>query len=392
MRPFRLNAAWWAAAGALLLVVTGALSASQAAAALARGLDVYLFLIGMMALSAFADREHVFTWTAARVLAAAGDSRARLLALVYGVGIITTAFLSNDATIVVLTPAVLDAVRRTDADPLPFLVACALIANAASFILPIANPSNLVFYSHGMPALGTWLASFGAASIASIGLTYAVLVLFFRRSLAGRLNVVAREVVAPRRVAVLVLGATAAALVVTSSRSGPLGIVACAAALVALAVATTRDRRAPQQMARAIAWPVVVFTAGLFVLVRALEDAGIGALAHGVFAAAEHSGGILAPVGVAFATALASNLVNNLPVGLDVGNVVNAIHPPSALASAALVGVNVGPNFSTNGSLATVLWLAILHRAGVAISPLRFAVIGLCVTPLALISAALLAR
>jgi arsenical pump membrane protein len=190
----------------------------------------------------------------------------------------------------------------------------------------------------------------------------------------------------------LVLAASAAALVVTSSRGGPLGIIACAAALVALAVATARDRQAPQQMGRAIAWPVVVLTAGLFVLVRALEDAGAGTLARDVFAAAEHSGGIAAPVIVAFASAIASNLVNNLPVGLDVGNVVNTIHPPSALASAALVGVNVGPNFSTNGSLATILWLSILHRSGVAISPLRFALIGVCVTPLALTAAALLAR
>jgi arsenical pump membrane protein len=387
-----LNAAWWAAGGALLLVVTGALPAGHAYAALARGFDVYLFLIGMMALSAFADLEHVFTWTAARVLAAARDSRARLLALVYGVGILTTAFLSNDATIVVLTPAVLDAVRRTDADPLPFLVACALIANAASFLLPISNPSNLVFYSHGMPALGTWLASFGAASIVAIGLTYAVLALLFRTSLAGSLNVTPRATVAPRRAALLVLGAAAAALVITSSRSGPLGIVACVAALVALAVVSTGDRRAPQHMAAAIAWPVVVLTAGLFVLVRALEDAGAGTLARDVFTAAERIGGIAAPVVVAFATAIASNLVNNLPVGLDVGNVVNTIHPPGALTSAALVGVNLGPNFSTNGSLATVLWLAILHRSGVKISPLRFAGIGLCVTPLALIAAALLAR
>jgi arsenical pump membrane protein len=392
VRPFRVNVAWWAAGGAILLVLTGALPIAHAYAALGRGLDVYLFLIGMMGLSAFADREGVFTWTAARVLAAADASRARLLALVYGVGIVTTAFLSNDATIVVLTPAVLDAVRRTDADPLPFLVACALIANAASFILPIANPSNLVFYSHGMPPLGTWLGSFGAASIASIALTYGVLVLLFRRSLRGRLNVTPREVVMPRRAALLVLAAAAAALVVTSSRSGPLGIVACASALVAVAVAGTRDRRAPQQIAHAIAWPVVVLTAGLFVLVRALEDAGAGTLASNVLVAAEHSGGIAGPVVVAFATAIASNLVNNLPVGLDVGNVVNTIHPSGTLASAALVGVNVGPNFSTNGSLATVLWLAILHRSGVAISPLRFALIGVCVTPLALTAAALLAR
>ena len=107
---------------------------------------------------------------------------------------------------------------------------------------------------------------------------------------------------------------------------------------------------------------------------------------------ASHTAEPIAKVGVAAAAALASNLVNNLPVGLDLGKYVGAAHPPAALNAAALVGVNVGPNFSANGSLATLLWLAILRRAGVRITPLRFATIGCVATPLALVAAALLAR
>ena len=68
IRPLRVNIAWWAAGGALLLVVSGALSARDAVSALARGLDVYLFLIGMMALAEFARREDVFTWAASAAL------------------------------------------------------------------------------------------------------------------------------------------------------------------------------------------------------------------------------------------------------------------------------------------------------------------------------------
>jgi arsenical pump membrane protein len=65
---------------------------------------------------------------------------------------------------------------------------------------------------------------------------------------------------------------------------------------------------------------------------------------------------------------------------------------PAALSAAALIGVNVGPNLTVNGSLATLLWLAVLRRAGVSITPLRFAAVGLVATPPALIAAALLAR
>ncbi|HEY6236687.1 MAG TPA: ArsB/NhaD family transporter, partial [Candidatus Elarobacter sp.] len=61
-------------------------------------------------------------------------------------------------------------------------------------------------------------------------------------------------------------------------------------------------------------------------------------------------------------------------------------------SAAALVGVNVGPNLTANGSLATLLWLAILRREGVRIGPLRFALVGCVATPLTLVAAALLAR
>jgi len=127
-------------------VLVRAIAPHDALGALARGLDVYAFLIGMLALAEFAKLEGVFDWAASHAVRAAGTSSLRLFAIIYGVGILTTALLSNDATIVVLTPAVIVALRRTDAPALPYLFACAFIANAASFILPISNPSNLLVF------------------------------------------------------------------------------------------------------------------------------------------------------------------------------------------------------------------------------------------------------
>src|SRR5206468_1557555 len=127
-----------------------------------------LFLIGMMIMSELARREGVFDWVAAYAVRASRGSRTRLFALIYMVGIVVTVFLSNDATAVVLTPAVLAAVRTARAEPLPYLMACAFIANAASFVLPISNPANLVLYAGNMPPLGKWLLTFGLPSVASI--------------------------------------------------------------------------------------------------------------------------------------------------------------------------------------------------------------------------------
>lgn len=353
---------------------------------------MYLFLVGMMALAEFARVEGVFDWIAALAVRAARGSRARLLLLIYVAGIATTALLSNDATIVVLTPAVLAALARTNARPDGYVFACALVANAASLTLPIANPSNLLFFTDGMPPLGSWFAVFGLASIASVAATYGALRLIFARDLTAPLAVRDEAVPLPRPLAIGALLAAAAVLIVTSSLAGRLGATAFGLGLLATLIAMTRTRTAPRAIARGIAWPIIVLTAALFVLVAALDAAGAAQISRGLFMWAESVTGPVAQIGVALAAALASNLVNNLPVALELGTYTGAAHPPAALSAAALVGVNVGPNFSVNGSLATLLWLEILRRAGVRIGARRFAVVGLVATPIALITAALLAR
>jgi arsenical pump membrane protein len=121
IRPRRVPEALWAVLGAVVLVVYGLLPWTDALAGVRKGLDVYLFLIGMMVLAELARREGLFDWLAAFAVAHARGSPQRLFTLVYGVGTIVTVFLSNDATAVVLTPAVYAAARAAGATPLPYL-------------------------------------------------------------------------------------------------------------------------------------------------------------------------------------------------------------------------------------------------------------------------------
>src|SRR5258708_31932065 len=118
------------------------------------------FSPGMMVLAELARRENVFDWLAGLALRAASGSRARLFTLVYLVGIAVTTVLSNDATAVVLTPAVYAVMKRAKGDPLPYLFACAFIANPARFVLPISNPANLITFCNNLPPLLTWLRMF----------------------------------------------------------------------------------------------------------------------------------------------------------------------------------------------------------------------------------------
>jgi arsenical pump membrane protein len=96
------------------------------------------------------------------------------------------------------------------------------------------------------------------------------------------------------------------------------------------------------------------------------------------------------PLATGFAVALAANVANNLPVGLNLGEVMPALHASAQTSAAALIGVNLGPNATVNGSLATVLWLTIVRRADVDVSPLAFARVGIPATIAALAAALLL--
>jgi arsenical pump membrane protein len=187
-RPWNLPQALWPLLGAAALAVSALITIPDAWTAVRKGTDVYLFLTGMLVLAELARHEGLFDWLAAHAVHHSKGSPRRLFGLLYLVGAMVTVFLPNDATAVVLTPAVYAAARQANAKPLPYLLICAFIANAASFVLPISNPANLVVYGARMPSLGAWLVEFGVASIVSIAVTFVALRFMQRRDLAGEIS------------------------------------------------------------------------------------------------------------------------------------------------------------------------------------------------------------
>ena len=354
---------------------------------------MYLFLVGMMALAAYAQSAGVFDWIAAQAVRVAGASRIRLFALIYVAGVGTTALLSNDATIVALTPAAIDALRRYDAAPLPYVVACALVANAASFVLPISNPSNLLVFAGRMPTLGTWFATFALPSAAALTVTFGLAWWLFRNELRGAAaHVDVTEARAPAALPVLLLLASAGVVIAVSALAGPLGAATFACGAIVTLVAAARDRATALTIARAISWNVVALTAALFAIVTALDEAGGFALTRSALEWCAHLVAPWPPLATGFLVAIASNAINNLPVGLNLGETLPAMHATVQTAAAALIGANLGPNATVNGSLATLLWLGIVRRAGIAVPPFAFARIGLLATVPALAASLLLLR
>ena len=277
-------------------------------------------------------------------------------------------------------------------EPVPHLLACALIANAASFVLPISNPANLVIFASHLPPLLPWLRAFLLPSLASILITYFALRFVSRKGLAGEIN----ETLTQTRLSMegrLALGGLIMAAVVligASALGWPLGAPTCGAAIVATAVVTSRDRSAPIHVMRGISWSVLPLVAGLFVIVESLQNAGGLRLAVAGLQAAANLGGVLGNLVTAFAVGLLSNAMNNLPVGLISGTAVHSSSEHVHLANAVLVGVDLGPNLSVAGSLATILWLIALRRENVKITGWQFFKVGLVVMPAALLGSVLL--
>jgi len=386
IRPRRISEAYWACGGALLLVVTGLLPLRQAGHAIYEGLDVYLFLAGMMILAELAREEGVFDWIANMAAAHASGSPQRLFALVYVSGIVVTALLSNDATAVVLTPAVLAVVRRAKAEPKPYLFACALIANAASFVFPISNPANLVVFGERMPSLISWLRIFIAPSVISIAITFVCLRWLSRNQLRGTIqaHMPGVKLTMEGKLALAGLVISAAALISASALGWSLGAPTWAAALFAIAVVAWRDPSVPMKIAKGVSWSVLPLVAGLFAIVGALRNAGLLGLALLGLQRLAQTSEFTAKFLAGFAVALLSNGMNNLPVGLMSGMALRHSAGEGAIAHALLVGVDLGPNLSVTGSLATILWLIALRRENVEISAWEFLKIGIIVMPITL--------
>ncbi|MFY9748954.1 MAG: arsenic transporter [Acidobacteriaceae bacterium] len=389
VRPRGIPEWVWIGCGAVVLVAAGLLPVSDAVHAIREGLDVYLFLAGMMILAELAREEGVFDWVADIAVHHARGSASRLFLWVYLVGTVVTALLSNDATAVVLTPAVLAVVRRAKVEPRPHLLACALIANAASFLLPIANPANLVVFGDHLPALGPWLRIFLLPSVASIAATFVCLRLLSRRALAGVAAPVEEgyRLDAAGWLAVMGIGVAVVALLVASGLGIPLGAPTCGAGVLALVLVAVKDRSAPKNAVRNVAWGVLPLVAGLFMIVEALNRAGMMRLTRlGLAWLAAAPDGVGKLVG-GFGVAMLSNLTNNLPAGLAAGTALRQMGQHGVLAHAVMIGADLGPNLSVTGSLATILWLIALRREDAEITGWEFLKVGVVAMPVALVLA-----
>jgi arsenical pump membrane protein len=344
-----------AAVAALLLVATGVLSVDDARHAASDLGPTLGFLAALLLLADGCRRAGLFDALGAAMAAGARGRPRRLLAMVFLVAAGTTAVLSLDATVVLLTPVVFATAARLRTSPRPHVYACSHLANSASLLLPVSNLTNLLAFQSSGVSFARFAALMALPWLAAIAVEWVVLSRAFRGDLepaVGGASVPRTDAPPLPRFALAVVGATLAGFALSS-------LVGLAPAWVAAAGALAlvlQERPPPAALLRAAEPPFLVFVLGLALIVRAAGDHGLESF---VDAFVPHGTGLLALLAVAAVSAVVANLVNNLPATLIVLPVAAAGGPGPVLAM--LVGVNVGPNLTYVGSLATLLWRRVVH-------------------------------
>jgi arsenical pump membrane protein len=345
------------------------------------------FLAAILVLAYLADAEGLFGWLGDQLAVASAGRPTRLLGLVFAAASLTTAVLSLDATVVLLTPVVFGTAATLRLRAKPHVYACTHLANSASTLLPVSNLTNLLAFA----ASGLSFAAFGLLMtlpwLVAIAVEYLVFRWFFRSDLVDPVEVgPAQDRGGPVPVfALVVIGLT----LVGFGVSGAFGVepvwVAVVGAAVFAARALIRREIGPVRLVRAASPLFCLFVLALGVVVTGVTEHGLGAAITALVPVGDGPS-LLVLLAVAGLAALLANVVNNLPATLVLlGALGPGVHP--GLVLAVLLGVNIGPNLTYVGSLATLLWRRALAGGQAAPTLREFVRLGAATVPACLVAA-----
>jgi arsenical pump membrane protein len=365
-------------------ILSGAVPAGNAWAETRRLLPVVGFLAVVLALAKLCDDEGLFTALGAAVARMCGNRPKGLLAGVFAVAAVTTAVLSLDATVVLLTPVVFVTAARVGARPRPHVYACSHLANTASLLLPVSNLTNLLAFTVSGLTFIKFAMVMALPWVVAVAVEFLIFRWFFRADLAAEAAPPPATVSDPPlpRFTVAVLAMTLAGFVVTSLLSVNPAWAALAGALVLALRALRAGRTTPRGLVASTSPLFLAFVIALGVVVTGLLDNGLSSLLGDVLPDGSSLPVLLALAGL---SAVLANLVNNLPAVLALLPIVAAGGSGPVLA--VLIGVNIGPNLTYVGSLATLLWRRVLHHHDVEPALGRFTRLGALTVPATLAAA-----
>lgn len=374
------------------MLLLGIVPPYQAAKTLLTNWNLFLFFFGLLSIATIVDRAGIFDALAYLAGKLAKGNNRRLLINTFILGTIVTAFLSNDATVLILTPVMLTLTSRLGIPIRPYAFACAFIANIASVLLPVSNPTNIIVLDQFPAPLSDYLLHLFPGTVLSIIEITALFFIIFRSQIHGTFQLTRLEYDAKRqqmpffRITLACLCVTTATYIIAAAKELPLGIVAASSGFILLVLALSIGHQRPSLLIQEISWPLLLLVAGLLIVIQGLENTGVTTIiAQHVISNSTNVTRIFSSV---LTGALTSNLINNLPATLVLTALVHhmpSTHAQHLLAYGTIVGVDIGPNMTVIGSLSSMLWLLILRRRNHQVTALDYIRIGL---PISLINLA----
>jgi len=383
-RPRGLPEAVAAVPAAGVVVALGVVTPGAAWAEVTTLLPVVAFLAAVLCLSHLCDAEGLFAAAGALMARDAAGQPQRLLVAVFVVASVVTTVLSLDATVVLLTPVVFATAARAGVRPKPFVYACTHLANSASILLPVSNLTNLLAFAASGLSFARFTTVMALPWVTVVGVEYVVLRRFFAADLAvgsGARPRARQDAPVVSRLSVAVVATTLAGFVIASVLGVPPAWTAGVGAVVLAARALARRRTTPVALLRAANLPFGVFVLALGVIVVGVVHSGLGDLVAGFLPTGSSFLALLAVAGLA---AVLANLLNNLPAVLLLAPLALTVGGPPAVL-AALIGVNIGPNLTYVGSLATLLWRRVLHAHDADVNLAEFSKLGAVSVPVTLL-------
>ncbi|MFT8704397.1 SLC13 family permease [Bifidobacterium aquikefiricola] len=381
--------------GSGLLLAIHATSYSVAVSNITQILPTVLFLGCCLTFARLCEKERLFEYLGYAVGKLCREKPRLLFLFVFALCAIVTTVLSLDATILLLTPIVLQAASRLRLDHRPFSYVTVHLANTASMLLPVSNLTNLLLIAYGNMGFMTFIRLSWLPWLIALLVEFLSLFVMFHASLHKSRPSQTQPVngqspdqtfTHPPVFAMVAVVLTLIGFVITGMLDIPPYWVALSGC-IALVLKRSLSKKSTLSEELRTSWKsfnlsFLIFVLSLSVVVAALSNNGVNTLLLPIF---HRPVTLLTLLLVAAVSVLACNVLNNLPAAMLLIPLA-ASHSP-VMAMAVLIGVNIGPNLTYIGSLANILWRRILIRTGKKVELLQFTWIGLVSTSLCIIAA-----
>ncbi len=405
-QPRGLGIGWSATVGAVAALLLGVVQPGDVLAVWHIVWNATAAVIAIIIISLLLDEAGFFEWAALHVGRWGGGSGRRLFVFVALLGAAVAALFANDGAALILTPivmAMLMALGFNPAATLAFVMCAGFIADVASLPLVVSNLVNIVSADFFKIGFNDYAAIMVPVNFVAVAAAIGVLLLFFRRSIPLRYDTgllrSPSDAIRDRttfRFGWLVLVFLLLGFFALEPIGVPVSVVAGIGAVLLLLVAARGRVISTRKVIRDAPWQIVVFSLGMYLVVYGLRNQGLTEhIARLLEWFAE--GGIWgAAMGTGVLTALLSSVMNNMPtvligaLSIEAANVTGPVR--DAMIYANVIGSDLGPKITPIGSLATLLWLHVLERKGMAITWRYYFSVGIVLTvPVLLITLAALA-